>query len=272
MNTLNINFFNETIDATAKNEFMEAVAHEGYNMEIALVSESISKLEKKIANNDGNYEESEVEAFKVQLEKAIATRTALEEKEEATKEVYEKVVTAMTVKDKNGYGNHVDVVRTVLRVLATWNNSKLVKYAIIPCFTSPKLYDALEAIHVNSTANENGELSFTKEVKEAYKNASKELESIIKNTFSLPFDTAYTAKTRVKITAEDKKMLHDCYIKGFSNKFSVNEKKGTVSFSERQINTLVKVKKGRDGVIKYDYSGLASVIANIVIKHYFVEE
>ena len=109
----------------------------------------------------------------------------------------------------------------------------------------------------------------SKEVKDAYKKASQELESIIKTTFSLPFATEYTDKTRVKLTAEDKKLLNDCYIKGFSNKFDTDDD-GVVTFKKRQINTLVKAKKDRKTQeVTYDYSGLASTISNIVIKHYF---
>lgn len=110
----------------------------------------------------------------------------------------------------------------------------------------------------------------SKEVKEAYKKASTELETIIKKTFSLPFATKYTDKTRVKLTAEDKKLLNDCYVKGFRNNFKMDEKTGTVNFESRQINTLVKAKRNRKtGKMEYDYSGLATTIANIVIKHYF---
>jgi hypothetical protein len=85
----------------------------------------------------------------------------------------------------------------------------------------------------------------------------------------LPFETEYTSKTRVKLNADDKKLLNDCYIKGFSNKFDTDED-GNVTFKKRQINTLVKAKKNRKtGETTYDYSGLASTISNIVIKHYF---
>lgn len=109
----------------------------------------------------------------------------------------------------------------------------------------------------------------SKEVKQAYKSASQELERIIKVTFSLPFETPYTSKTRVKMTAEDKKLLNDCYIKGFKNKFSQDDS-GKVSFSSRQLTKLVKEKKDKKtGEMKYDYSGLATTISNIVIKHYF---
>ena len=110
----------------------------------------------------------------------------------------------------------------------------------------------------------------SKEVKDAYKKASQELETIIKTTFSLPFETPYTTKTRVKLTAEDKKLLNDCYIKGFRNKFLTDDTTGKVSFEKRQIKTLVKGKMNKKTrQMEYDYSGLASTICDIVVKHYF---
>lgn len=270
--TLAINFYAKTINETLKAEFMQAVAHENYDMNIQLLNDSIAKLEKKIANENNSYTIEEVQAFESQLEDAKESRAEFETKKAETLEIYTKVVDTMTIKNKDGFGNKKDVVRTVLRVLATWDNSKLVKYAIIPCFTSPQLYNALETIHILSTADEDGQIILTDDVKKAYKNASNELESIIKNTFSLPFATEYTDKTRVKMNADDKKLLNDCYVKGFSNKFEEDEKSGVITFKKRQINTLVKVKKDRKTKeLVYDYSGLASTISNIVIKHYFAD-
>ena len=280
-NILSINFYAETINDSTKAEFMQAVAHEATSMSIQLCNDNISRTEKRIDSLNKKIDEEgddesytltrQLDAEKAKLETLNGEKSTLEEELATTLEVYTKVVDAMSIKNKDGFGNKKDVVRTVLRVLASWDNSKLVKYAIIPAFESPALYEALEAIHVNSVANENGELSMTKEVKEAYKKASAELESIIKNTFSLPFETAYTSKTRVKMDATDKKLLNDCYIKGFSNKFDTDDD-GVVSFKSRQINTLVKAKKNRKtGEVSYDYSGLASTISNIVIKHYFAD-
>ena len=280
-NILSINFYAETINDTTKAEFMQAVAHEATSMSIQLCNDNISRTEKRIDSlnkkideegDDENYTLTrQLDAEKAKLESLNDEKITLEEELASTLEVYNKVVDAMSIKNKDGFGNKKDVVRTVLRVLASWDNSKLVKYAIIPAFESPALYEALEAIHINSVANENGELSMTKEVKDAYKKASSELESIIKNTFSLPFETAYTSKTRVKMDATDKKLLNDCYIKGFSNKFDTDDD-GVVTFKKRQINTLVKAKKNRKtGEVSYDYSGLASTISNIVIKHYFAD-
>lgn len=277
--TLSINFYAKNITDEARNEFMQAIQHETSDMTIAYLNDAISRLQKQADSLRKDIDENgDDEGFsKTRKLDGILANIATNEKSkdkavedsEATQEVYDKVVTAMSLRNKDGFGNSKDVVRTVLRVLGSWNNSKLVKYAIIPAFQSPALYEALETIHITSKAGENGNITMSKEVKEAYKKASQELESIIKNTFSLPFATEYTDKTRVKITAEDKKLLNDCYIRGFKNKFDTNDD-GVVTFKKRQINTLVKAKKNRKtGEVSYDYSGLASTISNIVIKHYF---
>lgn len=269
MTTLAINFYATNINEEKKAEFMGAISHEKADMTIQLLRDTIAKLEKKIANENETYSAEEVQAFQVQLDAANESLAKFEEEHKDTLEVYNKVVDTMSLRNEHGFGNNKDVVRTVLRVLASWDNSKLVKYAIIPAFSSPALYEALETIHVTSKASDNGNIIMSKEVKEAYKNASNELESIIKNTFSLPFATDYTDKTRVKITADDKKLLNDCYIKGFSNKFDTDDN-GVVTFKKRTINTLVKAKKDKKTQeTTYDYSGLAGVIANIVMKHYF---
>lgn len=278
--TLSINFYAANITDALKNEFMQAISHELAGMNVEALTESIDRLGKQASSLRKDIDENgddETGTKQKKLDGILATisdneeaRTKCEEAQAQTLDIYNKVVSTMTEKNKDHFGNSKDVVRTVLRVLATWDNSKLVKYAIIPAFQSPALYEALEAIHINSKAGEDGNITMSKEVKEAYKKASQELETIIKTTFSLPFETPYTDKTRVKLTAEDKKLLNDCYIRGFSNKFDVNDKKGTVTFKDRQINTLVKAKKNRKtGDITYDYSGLASTISNIVIKHYF---
>ena len=273
MMNLNINFLNESATVEQVKNLHVAINHEGTEMSIQLCKDDISRTEKQISNLEKaeskteDQKEKEREALNAKLDDL---KEALETDAAETLPVYTQVVTEMSVKNENHFGNDKDVVRTVLRILATWDNSKLVKYAIIPAFQSPELYNALEAIHVSSKASDDGALVMSNEVKEAYKKASAELETIIKKTFSLPFETPYTTKTRVKLTAEDKKLLNDCYVKGFTNKFSVDEKTGNVDFSKRQVNTLVKAKRNKKtGKVEYDYSGLAVTIANIVIKHYF---
>ncbi len=278
--TMNLNFWAENITEESKNEFMTAVEHSATVMMIQMTSENISKLEKRIktlkeditenGDDDANTKTRKLDGLKADKSAAEADKSKLEKSESDTHKVYEKVVSAMTIKNADHFGNKKDVVETVLRVLATWNNRKLMKYAITPAFQSPALHEALETIHITSKAGEDGQLIMSKEVKEAYKKASQELETIIKTTFSLPFETVYTTKTRVKLTAEDKKQLHQLYVKSASNVFDVDDEKNIINFSKRKVSTLVRGKKDKKtGNIRYDYSALGGTIADIVMRHYF---
>mgnify|MGYP007106239926 FL=1 len=278
MRTLSINFYANDIKEETKKEFLTAVEYENNNMTLQLLNETIERLEKQANNlrkdindngdDDGQTKQKKLEGILANIQDSKELVADINKELVTIKPIYNKVIDAMTKKNNAHFGNSKDVVRTVLRCLATVDNSKLIKYAIIPAFESSALYNALETIHINSKALEDGNIELTDDVKTAYKTATKELDSIIKNTFSLPFETPYTSKTRVKMTAEDRKLLNDCYIKGFTNKFDVDD--DVVTFKKRQINTLVKVRKDRKTKKEtVDYSGLASVIANIVLKHYF---
>ena len=94
-------------------------------------------------------------------------------------------------------------------------------------------------------------------------NEKPRLDNIMRDAFSLPIATPYTTSLRIKLNAQDRKVLHDVYVKGFSNKFDKDDD-GTITFKSRKYNTAVK--KNRKGDI--DYSGLATDIAKLVIAKY----
>ena len=98
-NILSINFYAGNITDEARNEFMQAVNHETADMTITLLTDSISKLESKIANKNETYTEEEVQAFETQRDKLVEERTKFEETSEATQEVYDKVVSAMSLRN-----------------------------------------------------------------------------------------------------------------------------------------------------------------------------
>ena len=152
LTTLSINFYAGKINDTLKAEFMQAVNHETADMTIAYLNDAISRLQKQAGSLRKDIDENgDDEGFsKTRKLDGILANIATNEKmkdkavedSETTLEVYNKVVTAMSLRNKDGFGNDKDVVRTVLRVLGSWDNSKLVKYAIIPSFQSPVLYEA----------------------------------------------------------------------------------------------------------------------------------
>lgn len=270
--TLNLNFFAEGLSDEKKQEMMTCIAYERAEMEFDAIKEKITSLNKKIENKDGNYTDEKIVVFKAQLADAESDKKDIEKAMSENKEVHDLVFNALIEKDPTSHvGNKKSVVQTVLRILGNWDNERALKNAVIPAMDEPTLYHALETIHVNSLITEEGRTAFTKEMKTAYKTASKELETIVKRLFSLSCATAYTCPTRVKLSAYDKKLLHDSYVKGFRQEFTVSED-GIVDFAKTSQNTLVKAKKNKKtGKITYNYSDLAGVIAKIVLKHYFVQ-
>lgn len=164
MMNLNINFLNESATVEQVKNLHVAINHEGTEMSIQLCKDDISRTEKQISNLEKaeskteDQKEKEREALNAKLDDLKEALEKLKTDAAETLPVYTQVVTEMSVKNENHFGNDKDVVRTVLRILATWDNSKLIKYAIIPAFQSPELYNALEAIHVSSKASDDGAL------------------------------------------------------------------------------------------------------------------
>ena len=110
MKTLSINFYAKNITEESKSELMTAVQHESCNMNIQLLDDTIAKLEKKIANENGNYSAEEVQAFQVQLDSANESRTKFVETQTDTLEVYNKVISTMSQKNADHFGNSADAV------------------------------------------------------------------------------------------------------------------------------------------------------------------
>lgn len=259
---LKINFLNEQATVAQKKELADAVNYELSDMLKAMNLDSISKQDKIIANKNNKYDEDEISAAEAKLEKLRAENEKLSATMEQLRPVYDSVIVTMTTPNEKGYSNNADTVRTVLRVIACADNSKLYKHAIVPAFQNEELYNCLEAIHVTNDVSEKGYSTNSKERVALYKSAQTELDNIMRDTFSLPVGTVYTTPLRVKLNAQDRKILHDVYVKGFSNKFDKKDN-GEISFVSRKYNTAVK--KTRKGV---DYSGLSTDIAKIVIAKY----
>ena len=96
MTTLNIKFYATNINEELRNDFNNAISHEKFDMSIQLLKDTIAKLEKKMANENGNYSDEEVQAFQVQLNSALESLAKFEESHADTLEVYNKVVTEMS--------------------------------------------------------------------------------------------------------------------------------------------------------------------------------
>lgn len=252
---LKTNFIKNTNNDTVTN-FAIAVRHELAKMSIQYNNVAIARKAVVATNEKGTYSDSKVQEATLAMEELEEENGKLQTLVDETKDTWASVLCDMVKPNEKGFANNAQVVRTVFRVLACAENSKLYKYAIIPAFQSPALYEAMEEIHVTSKVGTDGHTIYNKG---AYKKASEELDRIMRDTFSLPVETAYTKAFRVKLNASDRNTLHSVYVKDFKNNISNDTFKG------RTFITACKVNK-KDGSI--DYSKLANDIAKIVIGKY----
>lgn len=260
---LKINFLNNNATINQVKELADSVQFELCKMTITMNNESIEKQDKIIANTKDKYSDDEVDLAKIKVEKLRAENQQLEAHMEELQDIHDTVITAMIMPNEKGYANSEDTVKTVLRVIGCAENSRLFKYAIIPAFNNEELYNCLEAIHVNNDVTDAGCSINTKERIALYKQAQEELDNIMRDTFSLPIETVYTKALRVKLNATDRKVLHDVYVKGFTNKLDKKDN-GEITFLSRKYTTAIK--KNRKGEI--DYSGISTDIAKLVIGKY----
>ena len=206
---LKINFLNNDATINQITELAQAVRFELCDMTKKMNLDAIAKQAKIVANEKGTHDEDEIATAQAKIDKLKAENVKLSTTMEELRTVYNSIIEAMTVPNDKGYSNNSDTVRTVLRVVACAENSKLYKYAIIPVFENESLYNCLQAIHVNNDVVEEGYSTNTKERVALYKSAQEELDNIMRDTFSLPIATPYTTALRVKLNEQDRKVLHD---------------------------------------------------------------
>lgn len=258
-NLLSVNFVTENVEN--RKTFATACFYAECDVAIQLANEELKKVNKKLSAESIEIKEKEyLESQKSELENQISgLQNEMADYESAFIQVVENITEA---------GNSEEVAIRILRMIASAKNSKFMKFAVSG-IQDEELYEALENIHVLSEATENGGTKQTDKVRESYKSAKARLGAIIKERFSLPFENDFTGKVNVKLNSGDIKLIHDCYITGFRNKFSADDEKGEITFKSRQINTLVKKKTNKKtGESTYDFTRLLVVIANIVISKY----
>lgn len=221
--------------------------------------EAIAK-KQAIINNEKSTEAQvtlateELTVLKEELSKLNVTRKALAP---VYKEVFDTMVSA---------GNSHLQVKSALNMVAVARKPVLAKYAVH--FESEELKKALDIIHDPNNASVNGLTKNGKDTKKAVADADASLETIIKTYYSLPFESAYNTKFRVKLNATNKKILNDCYVTGVRNKVTKDKTTGRTKKVNQTTNTLVTAKK-KDGVEKFDYTKLNKTVNDIVLPQYF---
>ena len=259
---LKINFLNTQATAVEIKALADSVRFESCDMMISVNKKTIDGKSKVVANKNGNYDEKEVEAAQAVIDRLEAENKKCAETQEELRNVYESVLGNMTTPNEKGFANSKDQVRTVLRLVACAENRKFYEYAPIPSLKDEELYHALEEIHVNNEVSDDGYSTNSKERVDAYKKATERLDAVVRDIYSLPVATTYTMALRVKLNKQDRKAIHDVYVKNLFNRFETDDD-GVTTLASSGVTTAVK--KSKKGT---DYSKLSKDIAMIVIRKY----
>ncbi len=257
---LNINF-KENATKEDRTAFAVAVQYSGLTMSISMTEDQIGSLEKKIENKKGTYTTAEVEGFKA---KKILLEADLENFQEDAASiigVYESVRDAM-IENGSDEGN----VDNVLRCIAAAENSKLEKYALKNLGTV-EIYNSLATCHDIKRSNDLGGQIMGKAEKAAYASAEDAIQRALREALSLE-ESPYTEKLTVRFNKTDLRLIHETFIKGFSNKYEIekDDKGNEISRTYKGVKVAksITTKKTDDGM-KYDFRQFNTVVARLVI-------
>lgn len=262
---LNINFVNPTITEENVLKLATTVKFEELDMLLSLNNDNIKSLQTKIENKQSKYTDEEIEVFKSQVETLELENIEIAEKVEEVRPVYDEVVSVIASAGKDEFCNGEENVRNILRVVACAENSKLFKYALLSAIDNDDLFSAMEVCHDIDNNNEFGNSSQTKELKESYKQAESQIQNILKTTLSLPFESEYTSSLRVKFNGTDLKLLHECYVTGFSNKFESKDESKSTQFVGREVKKLITSKTNSKGEVTRNFKKFAETVCKLAI-------
>ena len=258
---LSINFKN---NATVNDQaaFSQAVKYAGLSMTLELVSDQISALDKKIENKGGKYTTDEVEGFKSKKTLLEVDKETFEEEAAGIIAIYETVKDSMVES-----GSIPENVDNILRVIAAAENSKLEKYALKRLGTV-EIYNNLMACHDLSRSNDNGLAIIGKNDRAAYDAAQDAIQRELREALTLE-ESAYTEKLTVRFNKTDMRLIHETFIRGFSNQYEVtkDDQGNEVSrvYKGVKVSRSIMTKKSKDGDVKYNFGKFNETIARLAI-------
>lgn len=258
---LSINFKNNATEGD-KTAFALAVKYAGLAMTIEMTEDAISRLDKKIKNETGKYTIKQVDAFKDERDDLNSELEAYQEAADKALPIYE------TVKDAIVEGGSIpENVDNILRCIAAAENSKLEKYALKRLGTV-EIYNNLMICHDISNSNDSGIAVINKEHRAAYDAAQDAIQRALRECLSLE-ESAYTEKTTIRFNKTDMRLIHETFVRGFSNQYDIEKdedgKEIARTFKGVKVSHAIATKKSKDGDVKYNFGKFNETVARLVI-------
>lgn len=258
---LTINFKNTATDNDVR-AFSEAVKWAGLSMTIEMTEDAISRLDKKIENKANKYTIKQVDAFKDERESLKSDLEKYQSDADSILPVYESVKDAIV--DGGSIPENVD---NIFRCIAAAENSKLEKYALKRLGTV-EIYNNLMVCHDITKSNDSGIAVISKDLRAAYDAAQDAIQRELRESLSLE-ESAYTEKTTIRFNKTDMRLIHETFVRGFSNQYEIekDEDGNEVSRTYKgvKVSHAIATKKTKDGDMKYNFGKFNEIVARLVI-------
>ena len=264
---LKINYATSIENLENVNALFSAVTYESLDMAITLTKDAIDTNDKTRKSKDAS------PATKALAEEKIATLTEDLKKYESelakVADVHKHVVsTIASVKNEHVQNNETSV-RNVLRLTACGENYRYFSIAIKDNEElMEKLYNAFTVAHVESKCDENGHITYSKDVKTAYSDINATVQKILKDSFSIPVANEYTKKVNVKFNGTDLKDLHETFVTGLTGVATKDKKTGDTTWDCTEYKTAIVARENKKtGKITYKGQGFMSNVAKLAMKY-----
>lgn len=265
---LKINFIPDDNNKEIENAVFTCVGYEKNLMLIHLNNDSIAKCNDIIANKSGTKTDEEIKAAESKKIKLEENNLKLEEENKAVEDVYKNTLSKIASASNEYAANDYNAVRNVLRLVACADNKKFYRIAIVTSVRHAELYDSFSALHSCEEADfdENGIRISDKQKTATAKKAMEQVQSVIKQMFSIPIENAYTKKINVKFNKTDMGILHECFVRGVDVNI-IKDSKGNTSFGGYTMKTAITKNKDREGNITYEGKSFNELLAKLAFQY-----
>ena len=265
---LKINFISDDNNKEITNAVFTCVGYERNLMYIQLNNDSIAKCEDIIANKSGARTDEEIKAAESKKIKLEENNHRLEEENKTVEDVYKNTLSEIAAASNEYTTNDYNAIRNVLRLVACGDNKKFYRITIVSSIRHAELYDGFSALHSceEMDFDENGIRISDKQKIAVAKKVMEQVQSVIKQMFSIPIENAYTKKINMKFNKTDIGILHECFVRGVDVNI-IKDNKGNTSCGGYTTKTAITKNRDREGNITYEGKTFNELLAKLAFQY-----
>jgi hypothetical protein len=251
------------------NNLFKAITYEKCDMSLTLNDEAIQKQEAIVRSETSTDREKEVARVKIQ--KLWTVEAEIKKQQEEVADVHELICTEIAkTENEHHASNDLIAVRNVLRLSCCDENNKFFKLAILTDDTKfDSFYNAMVSLHdmENEEIGNNGLRQYSKNANETANNLAGNIQSLIKQMFSIPIENEYTQKVNIKFNKSDMNAVHECFVTGL--KVDKTKNKDGIDIDGVSFRYAIEKRQKQDGTIEYKGVRFKETLAKLAFARLF---